>query len=199
MIWNKMRPYLVKVKRFLLNRPHGLKKLGKDALVVRPWRFQGRSHVEIGSGSAIMPGCNICAVDQYAGKSYDPSLSIGNSVYIGHYAFIAALDSIVIGDGSALSEHVYITDFFHGFEPDKGFIMEQDLVSKGPVKIGKNCFLGYRVAVMPNVTLGDWCVVGANSVVTKSFPPYSMIAGSPARLIKRYSVERRSWENASQS
>ncbi|WP_396275136.1 acyltransferase [Granulicella aggregans] len=71
--------------------------------------------------------------------------------------------------------------------------MRQNLESKGPIVIGDNCFLGYRVAVTPGVTLGEWCVVGANSVVTKSFPPYSMIAGAPARMIKRYSLEERAW------
>jgi acetyltransferase-like isoleucine patch superfamily enzyme len=74
--------------------------------------------------------------------------------------------------------------------------MEQSLISKGPVVIGRSCFLGFRVAVMPGVTLGEHCVVGANSTVTRSFPAYSMIGGSPARILKRYSQTLGRWVSA---
>jgi len=133
------------------------------------------------------------AVSQYAGKSYRPYIEIGNRVYVGRYAYLTAMEGISIADGCVLSEQVYITDLNHGFDPACGPILSQELESKGPVKIGPNCFLGYRSAVMPGVTLGEWCVVGANSVVTRSFPAYSMIAGVPAQLIKVYSHQEGEW------
>ncbi len=184
---------IARLKKLLLNRPRGLKRLGKDTWVMRPWRFEGPSCIEIGSNTNIMATSNICAVKEYEGKQYSPTLQIGNGVYIGHYVFITAIRDVRIGDHCSFSEHVYVTDFFHRFDPEKGPIMKQDLISKGPVSIGSNCFLGYRVAVMPGVTLGDWCIVGANSVVTRSFPSYSMIAGAPAKLVKIYSHEAGEW------
>ena len=105
------------------------------------------------------------------------------------------MDEITIGDGCVLSEHVYITDLMHGLHPDQGLIMQQPLQSKGPVRIGSGCFLGYRAAIMPGVTLGDHCVVGANSVVTKSFPAYSMLVGSPARLVRSYNRKTAKWDH----
>jgi acetyltransferase-like isoleucine patch superfamily enzyme len=133
------------------------------------------------------------AIRDYQGKKYDSSIVIGNDVYIGRYVFLVAAQGITISSGCVLSEHVYITDENHGYNPLAGPIMQQELESKGPVRIGPNCLLGYRTAVMPGVTLGEWCIVGANSVVTHSFPSYSMIAGAPARLIKVYSHELRQW------
>jgi lipopolysaccharide O-acetyltransferase len=107
---------------------------------------------------------------------------------------LAAIGEITIGYGCVLSEHVYITDVAHGYDPAAGLIMAQPLTSKGPVRIGDYTFLGYRVSIMQGVELGEYCIVGSDSVVTHSFPAYSMVAGNPARLIKTYSLESRCWE-----
>ena len=55
----------------------------------------------------------------------------------------------------------------------------------GPVKIGDHSWIGANSVIMPNVVLGEFCVVAANSLVSKSFPPYSVVGGNPAKLIKR--------------
>lgn len=63
-----------------------------------------------------------------------------------------------------------------------------------PVKIGKNCWLGEGVIVMPGVTIGDGCVIGAHSVVNKDIPPASIAVGCPACVIKQFNYKTDRWE-----
>jgi acetyltransferase-like isoleucine patch superfamily enzyme len=197
-IWNGLRQGLVGLKYvLLLQRPRALGALGNLSRMEWPRQLQGRRHIHIGAATYIKSNGFIGAIAKYAGRQYTPEVRIGDHVYIGRNAYITCCNRVSIGNGAVLSEHVYITDLNHGFDPAAGLIMSQGLESKGPVAVGENCFLGYRVAVMPGVTLGDWCIVGANSVVTHSFPAYSMIAGVPARLIRVYRSEERRWVSAS--
>lgn len=184
--------FLKEAVKSLLYRPSGV-IFGERSYIQRPYSISGRKQVRIGKRTSIGPRLYIDAITQYAGVSYRPAIEIGDDVYIGGHAYFTAVDRISIGDGCVLSEYVYITDEAHGMDPRCGLMMKQALVSKGPVTIGRNCFLGFRAAVMPGVTLGEHCVVGANSTVTRSFPAYSMIGGSPARLLKRYSPESAEW------
>jgi acetyltransferase-like isoleucine patch superfamily enzyme len=68
-------------------------------------------------------------------------------------------------------------------DPAAGLIMAQPLTGIRPVEIGAGTFLGYRAMVLPGVTLGEHCVVGAGAVVTKSFPAGTRLVGVPARPI----------------
>lgn len=166
---------------------------GKGVAVIRPHRITNPQSIYVGSGTLIHANALIAPILEYAGIRYSPQILIGSNVYIGPNLYLACSRRVSIGDGSVLSEWVYINDSSHGLNPEAGLIMKQPLVQKGEIAIGKSCFLGLRSAILPGVVLGDHCVVGINSVVTKSFPPYSMLAGAPARLVRRYDLARRSW------
>lgn len=188
---------VLKFARYLTNKiksnpPRGI-HCGVCVKVERPHRINNPRCISVGDRTSIGVGALIAPILEYANVSYSPKIEIGKDVYIGPYLYMACVGRITIGDGTVLSENVFINDSNHGFDPENGLIMKQKLVHRGDISIGNNCFLGLRSAIMANVTLGDHSVVGINSVVTKSFPAYSMIAGAPAVLIKRYSLEQKKW------
>jgi acetyltransferase-like isoleucine patch superfamily enzyme len=169
----------------LYQRPWGAALAGHRSRMAHPRRLRGRALVLIGDGSRIGAHGWLEAVTSFAGQSYTPRIEIGRDVAIGRHVTITATQRVVVGDGCLFSEGVYISDTAHeagGFDPRP--LSQRPLVFGGEVNIGARCFLGFRACVLPGVTLGEGCVVGAHAVVTHSFAAGSVVAGVPARLIR---------------
>lgn len=171
-------------------------ELGEGSQILSLRKVNGPQYIKIGKGTFVGNYAWLGAYDEYAGIKYTPRLIIGDHVNIGDFVCITCIGELVIHDGCLFSEYVYISDHVHGFDPRAGRPDQQPLMSKGNVEIGENSFLGYRAVILPGVKLGKHCVVGANSVVTHSFPDYSMVAGVPAKLIKTFSFENNTWMNS---
>jgi len=181
------------VKRIVC-RPRKIRRMGENSKIMPPYWCYNPQRVEIGERCSVGRFTTINPLIEYNGIPQSGEIILGDDVHIGGYTQIHSMSRLEIGDGSVLSEHVYMSDVAHGFDPAAGLIMKQALESKGPVRIGKNVFIGYGCSVLPGVTLGDHCIVGTRSVVTRSFPAYSMIAGTPARLIGSFNHETGLWE-----
>lgn len=123
-----------------------------------------------------------------------PKIIIGNSVLIGPYCTFGCSNEIIIEDNVMLGPHVHITDRNHTYEDVTLPINKQPAISMGPVIIKFGSWLGYGCQIMPNVTVGKHCVVAAGSIVTRDIPDYSVVAGIPARIIKKYNFETSQWE-----
>lgn len=167
----------------LYPRPRGLGSLGPRSVLMLPRRIQGAERIRIGADVIVQAHGWIGAIERFGEQRFDPLIEIGNHVRIGRHAVLTAIEAVAIGEGCLLSEQVFISDHAHGTVPGPVPPTKQPLVARGPVRIGRHCFIGIRACVLGGVTLGDHCVVGANAVVTRSFPAGSVIAGAPARLV----------------
>lgn len=107
-------------------------------------------------------------------------LVVGNNVYIGPRCNIGVGGEIVIGEGTLVGADFTAVAENH-LQTDEGISKVE--VTRNGISIGKNCWIGHRVIILDGVTLGSNSIVGAGSVVTKSFPPGSKIAGIPARQL----------------
>jgi serine acetyltransferase len=123
----------------------------------------------------------------------DPVVRIGDRCMIGRGSHIVGHFSIDIGDDVHTGPYVYITDQNHGYEdPDK--VIHSQWPSDTPVRIGAGSWLGTGVVVLPGSDLGRNVVVGAGSVVRGTFPDHCVIAGVPARVVRRFTPET-GWVN----
>lgn len=123
---------------------------------------------------------------------HKPLLSIGDGTYIGHYAHIVAMSSVHIGKKVLIADRVYISDNLHSFEDVNVPIIDQPVKFRASVAIGDGSWIGENVCII-GARVGRQCVVAANSVVTSDVPDFCIVAGIPARVIKRYDSVSSEW------
>ncbi|MBN9745855.1 acyltransferase [Amycolatopsis sp. A1MSW2902] len=118
------------------------------------------------------------------------NLTMGEHCWVGEGATLDASGGLEIGEHTSIGLNTLV--FTHSswlanmaLENHSG----SDLIERKPVKIGKGCFIGGLVVIMPGVTIGDFATVQPNSVVAKDVPARSLVAGNPARVFQRYDEE----------
>jgi acetyltransferase-like isoleucine patch superfamily enzyme len=109
---------------------------------------------------------------------------IGGGSFLNVGVMVAAAELVEIGQHCMFANGCFVTDANHRFDdPDKP-VPWQGFDSKGPTRIGDNVWCGANVVVTSGVEIGERCVIGANSVVAHSLPPFSVAAGAPARVLR---------------
>lgn len=120
-------------------------------------------------------------------QKFQPTLSFGNNSSLGDYSHITCINKIIIGNNVRMGRKVFITDNAHGTSSMDIISLPPNyrpLSSNGPVIIEDNVWIGEMVCIMPGVTIGRCSIIGANAVVTKDIPSYSVVGGVPAKVIK---------------
>ncbi|MBF9059798.1 antibiotic acetyltransferase [Rhodobacterales bacterium HKCCSP123] len=152
---------------------------------------------EISSGSQIGSGCKIyrailsghVEVARYT-SLWGPSILVSGGAHGVH-----------IGSFCSIAHHVFLQEQFHNAQRTTTYFIERNflaqpeppeaLISKGPIRIGHDVWIGAGAQVLSGVTVGDGAVVGAGAIVTRDVAPYAVVAGNPARIIRyRFEADR---------
>ncbi|MBP1617531.1 MAG: putative acetyltransferase [Bacteroidetes bacterium] len=162
--------------------------IGKGFRVEYPLRLLGGKDISIGNYFNAFGRLRLEAFDNHNGYKFSPEIIIGNNVSLNFDCHIGCINRIKIGDNVLIASRVSILDHSHGEISSEALGIppsKRKIVSKGPIIIEDNVWIGEGAVILPNVIIGKNTIIGANSVVTKSFPANSVIGGIPAKLIKQ--------------
>lgn len=107
------------------------------------------------------------------------NITIGNHVFFNSGCKFQDQGGITIDDGAFLGHNVVLATLNHGMNPE-----ERANLEPAPIHIGKNVWIGSNATVLPGVTIGDGAVIAAGAIVTKNVQPFTVVGGSPAKVIK---------------
>ena len=154
---------------------------------------QAASHIRLGSSIIIRKDSWLNII---AGGAHELKLIIEDNCSLGYRTSISAKNLIHLERNVIVAASVLIQDHNHAYENIKFPIREQGVTPGGRIRIEEGCWIGQGAAIVcgkGELVIGRNSVVGANAVVTRSFPPYSVIVGSPARLAKQYDPMKNAW------
>ncbi|KAA3437207.1 acyltransferase [Rufibacter hautae] len=118
-------------------------------------------------------------------------------VHIGANTFVGLFDVVIgpvtIGNHVIIAQHVVISGLNHGYEK-VGIPIKDQPCTVGEIIVEDECWIGANAVITAGVRIGKHSVVAAGSVVTKDVPPYSVVGGNPAKILKRYNSDTAQWE-----
>lgn len=133
------------------------------------------NNVSIGSYSQIVVSTTLNQIGEH--------ISIGNNVGIGEFAYLGGAGGLNIEDDCIIGQYFSCHPENHIAKDIHAPIKSQGVTRKG-IHIGQNCWIGAKVSILDGVSIGFGSIIACGAVVTQSFPPYSVIGGVPAKLLK---------------
>lgn len=192
MSWKKRIKLTIKYALGKINAWQGDVKIGKHVYIGRRFKHNVREAGEVIIGNEVeishdvtfltlLPNCQI---------------KLHNDIRIAHHFQINCARFVEIKSHVNIAPYVFLCDHNHKFEDVTRPIKGQgiDMKPDAHIIIDEGTWLGTKVTVVGKVHIGKHCIIGANSVVTKDIPNYCVVAGIPARIIKRYNFSTQQWE-----
>lgn len=153
-------------------------------------RIKTPSQIHVGNDVIIDDYAELLVHDDNGNHA---TLTLGDHVHISKYNCIGCSFRITLEDHVRLAPYVHITDRNHTYEDVNQPIWKQPIKTQ-EVFIGRESWLGFGVQIMPGVNIGRHCIIAAGSIVTHNIPDYSVAAGSPAKVVKKYNLDKKVWE-----
>ena len=169
-----------------------LRLIKKGGRLKKALSIIGPRYIVVGKKSYIHAYSRLECYSQIGGKAYNPKLIIGDNVIIQYFFTCLVAAKVVIGNGTIIASNVLISSENHGTKICDKFFYKQEL-TVGDVIIGNNCWIGQNVSILPGVHIGDNCIIGTSSVVTKDIPSNSMAVGNPCKVIKKWDFQKEEW------
>ncbi|MEZ7527681.1 acyltransferase [Cloacibacterium normanense] len=164
------------------------KKRGEFFNVGKDYKILNPQFIELGERFYASHRFRIEAISDYEGQKFEPHVIIGDNVNFNTDIHIGCIDKIEIGNNCLFASRIYITDHDHGDTSLDSLLLppaKRRLVSKGPVIIKDNVWVGEGAAILSGVTIGENSIIATNTVVTKDVPANSVVGGIPAKIIKQ--------------
>ena len=166
-------------------------QIGDKNYIQLPHTIKNPQNIYFSNNAYIGRNSTLISVSEH--KTGIPSISIGNNVWSTSNLQIYASKNVTVEDDVIIAANVYITDSSHDYSRGDIPYRVQGLTSPRPVLIGKGSWIGQNVCILPGVTIGEQCIIGANSVVNKDIPPFHIAVGAPAKIIKKWDSLKNEW------
>lgn len=122
-------------------------------------------------------------------------LVLDDNVYICNRCSFLVGGNIHLSKNVLVASDVLFSSESHSVDPESDLHYSEQPLIMGNIYIGEGSWIGEKAVILPNVEIGRKCIIGAGSIVTHSVPDYTIAAGNPARIIKKYSFRTHQWEN----
>jgi len=153
-------------------------------------KVTGWSGVRLGNNVVISRGSWLNVNHRGDGSA---SLIIGDNVFLGQGNLLATGKSIVIRDYCVSGPNCAFICSSHTINDPEKHYASSGVTNRDEIYVGVNCYFGYGCTLIGNLTIGHGSIVGAGSIVTHDVPPFSLVVGSPARVIKHYDFQSKQW------
>lgn len=170
------------------------KRYKLDLFIGKGYLINKLKYITLGKNIRIGRFSRISFYKTFSNRRYQPKLYIGDNAYIGDFFTVLCTDNIIIEENVLIASYVTITSENHGISLVSELPYSKQPLESKPIKIGKGCWIGEKVTILPGVSIGEKSIIGTGSVVTKSIDNYSIAVGNPAKVIKKYNFQKMEWE-----